>query len=75
MTKEQNMNRPRLLPEAIAIDGGYVVKRTPGRVHGTFASAGTEAARLTWQNPDGPAFMVLKVVGIVAPQDEERAHG
>lgn len=51
--------------KALPIDGGFVVKRTPGRVHGTFESAGAEAARLTSENPDGPSFLVLKVVGVV----------
>lgn len=49
---------------AIQVDGGYVVKRSPGRVHATFERAGAEAARLSAEN-DGPAFMVLKVVGMV----------
>ena len=51
---------------AVPVEGGYVVKRTPGRVHATFESAGAEAVRLTEQENGGPAFMVLKVVGIVS---------
>src|SRR3546814_5477363 len=50
--------------QAVPIDGGYVVKRTPGRVHGTFDKAAAEAVRLTAAN-DGPAFIVLKIVGVV----------
>jgi hypothetical protein len=45
------------------VDGGYIVKRSPGRVHSSFGAAGAEAARLSRQNP-GPPFMVLKVVGV-----------
>lgn len=59
----------------VATEGGYVVKRTPGRVHGTFDSAGAEAVRLTEQEPAGPAFMVLKVVGVVTPNAEVRGNG
>lgn len=49
---------------AVPFDGGYVVKRSPGRVHATFERAGAEAARLS-EESDGPSFMVLKVVGMV----------
>lgn len=52
-------------PTAIPVEGGYVVKRTPGKVHATFDSAAAEAVRLTAEI-DGPAFSVLKVVGVVA---------
>ncbi|MGK6354712.1 hypothetical protein ACMGDH_05740 [Sphingomonas sp. DT-207] len=48
---------------------------TPGRVHATFESAGAEAVRLTEQMPESPAFMVLKVVGVVAARAEARADG
>src|SRR3546814_5719143 len=58
--KEPTMNDLQAVP----IDGGYVVKRTPGRVHGTFDKAAAEAVRLTAAN-DGPAFIVLKIVGVV----------
>lgn len=53
-----------LTKTAVPFDGGYVVKRSPGRVHSTFERAGAEAARLSEEN-EGPCFMVLKVVGMV----------
>lgn len=56
---------------AVSLEGGYVVKRTPGRVHASFDSAAAEAVRLTEQT-DGPAFLVLKVVGAVIA---DPAHG
>ena len=62
---------------AVSLEGGYVVKRTPGRVHGSFDSAAAEAVRLTEQN-EGPAFLVLKVVGAVIPdvqRDPDAASG
>lgn len=49
---------------AVQFDGGYVVKRSPGRVHATFERAGAEASRLS-EESDGPDFVVLKVVGMV----------
>jgi len=54
------------MKKVVPVDGGYVVKRTPGRVHASLDRAGAEAARLTEENPDGPAFTVLKIVGVVA---------
>lgn len=54
------------------IDGGYLVKRE-GRVHGTLPGAEAEAVRLTERYPDGPAFMILKVVGMVV--EGAVAHG
>jgi hypothetical protein len=56
------MTKTRVVP----VDGGYVVKRSPGRVHATFERAGSEADRLTDENPDGPGFTVLKIVGMSA---------
>lgn len=54
----------------VPFEGGFVVKRTPGRVHGTFEGAGAEAVRLTEQEPGANAFMVLKVVGVVVASAE-----
>jgi hypothetical protein len=57
----------KIMPQAktaVPFDGGYVVKRYPGRTHATFERAGAEAARLSEEN-EGPCFIVLKVVGMV----------
>lgn len=51
------------------VDGGYVVKRQPGRVHGSFAEAGAEASRLSAIHP-APPFMVLKIVGVALTEAE-----
>lgn len=55
----------------VPIDGGYVVKRTPGLVHANLASAGAEAVRLSDQL-GGTPFSVLQIVGVVAPQEVNR---
>lgn len=65
--------REKTMPQgkaAVQVDGGYVVKRSPGRIHATFERAGAEATRLSEEN-DGPDFVVLKVVGMVV----EKAGG
>lgn len=56
---------------AIQVDGGYVVKRSPGRIHATFERAGAEATRLS-EESDGPDFVVLKVVGMVVDKAASR---
>jgi hypothetical protein len=55
----------------VPVDGGYVVKRTPGRVHATFEKAGAEAAKLTDETGD-VGFTVLKIVGIVTKSEVTR---
>lgn len=60
------MSKSQCLP----IEGGYVVKRTPGKVHGSFEKAAAEAVRITAANPDVPAYMVMKIVGVVSNRAE-----
>lgn len=56
-------------PAVSPVDGGYIVKRQPGRVHGSFAEAGAEASRLSAIHP-APPFMVLKIVGVALVEAE-----
>ena len=59
---------------AARIDGGFVVKRTLGRVHPSFDAAGAEAARLTALH-GGQPYSVLQIVGLAdaKPAQERRA--
>lgn len=59
---------------AVRVQGGYVVKRSVGRVHPTFDSAGAEAARLSAMD-GGAAFTILQIVGLAEPPRPREGDG